>query len=59
MTADDRNADATFVVVLARMLGVAPQEVPQEAGERRAWLAQRGLGLVPVADAAGFSWAGP
>ena len=32
---------------------------PARRDELRAWLAERGLGLVPVADAATFSWAGP
>jgi len=33
--------------------------VPLEAEDLRAWLGERGLGLVPVSDAATFAWAGP
>ncbi len=51
---------------LATILELPLNEVPQVAeGEHVAgwrvmrWLGQLGLGLVPVASAAGFSWAGP
>jgi MOSC domain-containing protein YiiM len=44
---------------VARMLGAEAAEVPAEEPALRDWLAQRGLGLVPVADPAAFSWPGP
>lgn len=59
MAAGGETRDAAFATVLARLLDAAPAEVPAEAEERRAWLAERGLGLVPVADPAAFAWAGP
>jgi MOSC domain-containing protein YiiM len=50
---------STFAACIGAMLGVATSEVPLEREDLRAWLAQRGLGLVPVDDAASFAWAGP
>lgn len=50
---------STLAACLAHLLAPAVTDVPLDAGEQRAWLAERGLGLVPVADAADFSWAGP
>src|SRR3954451_3996336 len=50
---------STFAACLATILGVVASEVPLEPEEARAWLGERGLGLVPVADAARFAWAGP
>jgi hypothetical protein len=50
---------------LATILEVPIGEVPDPepgvdlAEAWRRWLGERGLGLVPVAGAAGFSWAGP
>lgn len=44
---------------MAELVGVAAADVPLDDGELRIWLAELGLGLVPVADAADFSWAGP
>jgi hypothetical protein len=49
----------TLAACIAQIAGGAAGEVPLDPAEQRAWLAERGLGLVPVADAAGFSWAGP
>jgi hypothetical protein len=49
---------STFAACLAQVLGVAPTDVPLEDVEQRAFLAERGLGLVPVADAPAFAWAG-
>lgn len=43
---------------IAQVVGVAPGDVPPEPGEQRAWLAERGLGLVPVAGAGAFAWPG-
>jgi hypothetical protein len=57
---------ATFAACLATILELDLADVPQPvAGEDVAgwrtmrWLGGLGLGLVPVADAASFSWAGP
>jgi hypothetical protein len=49
---------STFAACLAQVLGVAPSDVPLDDTQQRAFLAERGLGLVPVADPAGFAWAG-
>ncbi|MBJ7330991.1 MAG: MOSC domain-containing protein [Solirubrobacteraceae bacterium] len=48
-----------FAACVATIVGAAAEDVPRDADELRAWLGERGLGLVPVADAATFSWAGP
>lgn len=56
LTDDDPLALAACVAQLA---GAAAADVPREAEALRAWLGERGLGLVPVAGAAGFAWAGP
>jgi MOSC domain-containing protein YiiM len=57
---------ATFAACLATILELPLDEVPQAppgedvAGWRvMRWLGGLGVGLVPVADAATFSWAGP
>jgi hypothetical protein len=57
---------ATFTACLATILELPLSEVPlPPPGEKPAgwrmtrWLGGLGLGLVPVADAASFSWAGP
>jgi hypothetical protein len=57
---------ATFRACLASILERPIEEVPEPpAGEEIAgwrlmrWLGGLGLGLVPVADIANFSWAGP
>lgn len=50
---------STLAACIAHVAGAAVSDVPLDAEEQRAWLAERGLGLVPVADAATFSWAGP
>ena len=44
---------------LAHVLGAEADDLPREDQALRQWLAQRGLGLVAVADPAGFSWPGP
>jgi hypothetical protein len=57
---EPRHTEAsTLAACVAHIAGAAAADVPLEAEERRAWLAERGLGLVPIADAARFSWAGP
>ncbi|MFA9269871.1 MAG: MOSC domain-containing protein [Baekduiaceae bacterium] len=48
---------STLAACVASILGA--RDVPLDELELRSWLAERGLGLVPVADAASFSWAGP
>jgi hypothetical protein len=55
----EHTASSTLAACVAQIVGAAAADVPLDAAEQRAWLSERGLGLVPVADAAGFSWAGP
>ena len=50
---------STLAASVASILGVAASDVPLDDDGLRAWLAARGLGLVPVAGAPEFSWAGP
>lgn len=50
---------STVAACVAQIVGTAAADVPLDREELRLWLAERGLGLVPIADAAGFSWAGP
>ena len=50
---------STFASCIATVTGVPAVEVPLDPEELRAYLAQRGMGLVPVDDAASFAWAGP
>ena len=50
---------STLAACIAHVAGASAGDVPLDGDEQRAWLAERGLGLVPVADAAAFSWAGP
>jgi MOSC domain-containing protein YiiM len=49
---------STLAACLAQVLGAVASDVPLEDAEQRAWLAERGLGMVPVADAATFAWPG-
>ena len=55
----DHAERSTLAACIAHVAGTSASEVPTAPVERHAWLAERGLGLVPVADAASFSWAGP
>jgi hypothetical protein len=62
----DGSEAATLAACVATILELPFDDVPQaRAGEEAAgwrimrWLAGRGVGLVPVDDAASFSWAGP
>ena len=55
----DQTERSTLAACIAHVAGAAAGDVPLDTDEQRAWLAERGLGLVPVADAASFSWAGP
>ena len=52
-------SEGTLAACVASIAGAAAADVPLDAEERRAWLAQRGLGLVPIAAPEEFSWAGP
>jgi hypothetical protein len=49
---------ASLVFCIAQIAGVHAADVPLDPEEQRAWLAERGLGLVPVHDAATFAWPG-
>ena len=55
----DHTERSTLAACVATVIGVPTAEVPLGDDELRAWLAGRGLGLVPIADPAGFAWAGP
>jgi hypothetical protein len=55
----DYTERSTLAACIAQVAGAAAADVPLDEDEQRAWLAERGLGLVPVADAANFSWPGP
>jgi MOSC domain-containing protein len=62
----DGSEAATLAACVATILELPFDDVPQaRAGEEAAgwrimrWLGGRGVGLVPVDDAASFSWAGP
>ena len=50
---------STFAACIATVTGVPAAGVPLDREDVRAYLAQRGMGLVPVRDAASFAWAGP
>jgi hypothetical protein len=49
---------STLAACLAQVVAVVATDVPLDPGEQHAWLAERGLGLVAVADAGSFAWAG-
>jgi hypothetical protein len=55
----DHTERSTLATCIAHVAGAAASDVPLDPEEQRAWLAERGLGLVPVANAATFRWAGP
>jgi hypothetical protein len=59
MKSAEHTERSTFAACVAQIAGAPAGEVPLDAEELRAWLSERGLGLVPVQDAAAFSWAGP
>jgi hypothetical protein len=50
---------STLAACIAHVAGASASDVPVDRDAQHAWLAERGLGLVPVADAATFSWPGP
>jgi hypothetical protein len=49
---------STLAACIAQIVAVAAADVPLDDVQQRAWLSERGLGLVPVADAGGFGWPG-
>lgn len=49
----------SFDAELRECLRLVLGEAPAEGVEPRHWLAERNLGLVPVAEPASFAWAGP
>jgi hypothetical protein len=49
---------STLAACIAQIVAVPAADIPLDDVEQRAWLAERGLGLVPVADAASFGWPG-
>jgi hypothetical protein len=55
----DHTERSTLAACIAHVAGASASDVPLDPSEQGAWLAERGLGLVPVADAASFSWPGP
>ena len=55
----DHTERSTLAGCIAHIADTSAKDVPLDRDEQRAWLAERGLGLVPVQDAATFSWAGP
>lgn len=50
---------STLAACIAHVAGASARDVPVDPDDQRAWLGERGLGLVPVHDAASFGWAGP
>jgi len=50
---------STFAACIAMIAGVRAADVPLDEEDRRSWLAGRGIGTVPIADAASFAWPGP
>jgi hypothetical protein len=55
----EHTESSTLAACVAQIVGAAAAEAPLDAGDLRLWLAERGLGLVPIAAAGDFSWAGP
>src|SRR4051794_19005967 len=55
----DHTERSTLAACVAHIAGASAGQVPLDQDKQRAWLAEHGLGLVPVKDAASFSWAGP
>jgi MOSC domain-containing protein YiiM len=49
---------STLAACIAQIVAVPAVDVPLDDAELRAWLAERGLGLVPVADPSTFAWPG-
>jgi hypothetical protein len=55
----DHTERSTLAACIAHVVGASASDVPLDPEEQRAWLSERGLGLVPVQEAPAFSWAGP
>jgi hypothetical protein len=55
----DHTERSTLAACIAHIAGASATDVPLDPEQQRAWLGERGLGLVPVQDAATFTWAGP
>ena len=55
----DHTERSTLAASVASILGIPASDVPLDDVELRAWLATRGLGLVPVEAPGAFAWAGP
>jgi hypothetical protein len=55
----EHTESSTLAACVAQIVGAAAAEAPLDAGDLRLWLAERGLGLVPIAAAGDFSWPGP
>jgi hypothetical protein len=55
----DHTERSTLAACIAHIAGASATDVPLDPNEQHAWLAERSLGLVPVAGAATFSWPGP
>jgi hypothetical protein len=55
----DHTERSTLAACIAQIAGVSASDVPLDPSEQHPWLGERSLGLVPVADAASFSWPGP
>jgi hypothetical protein len=55
----DHTERSTLAACIAQIAGASASDVPLDPSEQHAWLGERSLGLVPVADAASFSWPGP
>jgi hypothetical protein len=55
----DHTERSSLAACIAHVAGASASDVPLAPNEQHAWLAERGLGLIPVADAASFGWPGP
>lgn len=58
MTAGAHTERSTKAACVAQVLGVMAVDVPLDEEEQRAFLAERGVGLVRVAEPQEFSWPG-
>lgn len=58
MTTGAHTERSTRAACVAQVLGVMAVDVPLDDEEQRAFLAERGVGLVRVADPQAFSWPG-
>lgn len=58
MTTGAHTERSTRAACVAQVLGVMAVDVPLDDEEQRAFLAERGVGLVPVADPGAFAWPG-